>query len=523
MSPTEREQRLKFLGLTPRDAESLRALRPLFEEHIVAIEDAFYAQLLAFPEAAQLLRDHTTIEHLKKLQRNYLLRITDGVFDDAYFEDRLRIGKTHERVGLSPRWYLLGYNIYFRLFVPLIREFFTTNPNRAYESIIALEKIFMLDASLAMDAYIASDRYRHLQQLESIVNDSADVIFTLDAESHIRSWNRSAERVFGWRAEEIVGNPLAMLVPPEVLKMGELQRIDNEIARDGRCHLETVRLAKDGRRVPVEVSVSLLRDPQGHPIGQSKILRDITERKRLEEDKLRAERLAVIGAMSARLAHEIRNPLSSITLNIDLVGDEIEMLAKERVGAADEARSLLRSIDSEVRRIQRVTEDYLQFARMPKPRRARISLNETVSQGISFMESLFAATGVKVETDLNESLPAINGDEGQLWQAVLNLVRNSIEAMPNGGTLTLRTAPVRSVIALTISDTGKGMTEEERQQIFKPFFSTKPSGTGLGLPLVQQVVAEHGGTIRCESAPGQGTTFIIELPCAEESIHAPKS
>jgi len=227
--------------------------------------------------------------------------------------------------------------------------------------------------------------------------------------------------------------------------------------------------------------------------------------------------------MSARLAHEIRNPLSSITLNIDLLGDEVETLGRERAGAAEEARSLLRSIDSEVRRIQRVAEDYLQFARMPKPRRARISLNETISQGISFMESLFAATGVKVETILDDSLPAINGDEGQLWQAVLNLVRNAIEAMPNGGKLTLRTARVRFGVALTVSDTGKGMTEEEHQQIFKPFFSTKPSGTGLGLPLVQQVVAEHGGTIRCESAPGQGTTFIIELPCAEESIHAPKS
>lgn len=523
MSPSEREQRLKFLGLTPRDAESLRALRPLFEQHIATVEDAFYDELLAFPETAQLLSDHTTVERLKKLQRNYLMRITEGLFDDAYFEDRLRIGKTHERVGLSPRWYLLGYNIYFELFAPLIRKFFPNDPDRASESIVALEKVFMLDASLAMDAYIASDRYRHLQQLESIVNDSADVIFSLDAENCIRSWNRAAERVLGWRAEEIIGKPFTMIVPPELLKMGESQRLEREIARDGRCHMETVRLAKDGGRVPVEVSVSLLRDPQGHPIGRSAILRDITERKRLEEDKLRAERLAVIGAMSARLAHEIRNPLSSITLNIDLLGDEVETLGKERAGAAEEARSLLRSIDSEVRRIQRVAEDYLQFARMPKPRRARISLNEAISQGISFMESLFAATGVKVETDLDDSLPAINGDEGQLWQAVLNLVRNAIEAMPNGGKLTLRTARVRSGIALTISDTGKGMTEEEHEQIFKPFFSTKPSGTGLGLPLVQQVVAEHGGTIRCESAPGQGTTFIIELPCAEESIHAPKS
>src|SRR5664280_358467 len=153
MAATEREQRLKFLGLTAHDAELLKALRPLFEQHIVAIEDAFYDQLLAFPETAQLLSDHTTVERLKKLQRDYLLRITDGNFDDAYFADRLRIGKTHERVGLSPRWYLLGYNIYFRLFVPLISEFYKSDTDRGYESIVALEKAFMLDASIAMDAY----------------------------------------------------------------------------------------------------------------------------------------------------------------------------------------------------------------------------------------------------------------------------------------------------------------------------------------------------------------------------------
>ena len=220
------------------------------------------------------------------------------------------------------------------------------------------------------------------------------------------------------------------------------------------------------------------------------------------------EKQLLLSRLLARLAHEIRNPLSSITLNIDLVGDEITTLATDGEGAANEARSLLRSIDSEVRRIQRVTEDYLQFARMPKPRRERISLNDAISQGLSFMESLFAATGVKVVVNLDPSL---------------NLVRNAIEAMPDGGTLTVRTTRARAGVALTIADTGKGMAAEDREQIFKPFFSTKPSGTGLGLPLVQQVVAEHGGTIRCESAPDQGTTFIIELPSAKESTHAPKS
>jgi len=523
MSPSDREQRLKFLGLTARDGDLLRALRPLLKTHITAIEDTFYEQLLGFPETAELLHDHTTVERLKQLQRDYLLRIAEGKFDDAYFDDRLRIGKTHERVGLSPRWYLLAYNIYFEIIVPLIRQFYGTDPDRAAASIVALEKVFMLDASLAMEAYIASDRYRHLQQLESIVNDSADVIFSLDNQQRIRSWNLAAERVFGWRADEILGKPFNVIVPPELVRAGEIDRIEREVHGEGHYSLETVRLAKDGRRVPVEVSVSLLRDPQGQPIGRSAILRDITERKRLEAEKLRAERLAVIGAMSARLAHEIRNPLSSITLNIALVHDEVDALTKDNAAAANEARLLLRSIDSEVHRIQRVTEDYLQFARMPKPRRELISLNDVLGQGLAFMESLFQATRVVVRTTFDPSLPSIQADEGQLWQAILNLVRNALEAMPDGGTLSVSTSRNQSSAILTLSDTGKGMSTQDQDQIFKPFFSTKASGTGLGLPLTQQIVAEHGGSIRFESAPGKGTTFTIELPLPKELKHGKKS
>jgi PAS domain S-box-containing protein len=512
MALSEREQRLRFIGVTERDEQLLRALRPLFEQHVSTVVDAFYDHLLSFPETAQLLRDRPTVDRLKGLQRAYLIRITGGDYDDQYFQERLRIGQAHERVGLSPCWYLLAYSRCFKLITPLIRGHYATDAQRADESILALEKVFMLDASLAIDAYIESDRRRNLRHLESIVNGSADVIFALDGEHRFRSWNRAAERIFGWREEEVIGKPFTMLIPPELIEAGEPERIEKQIQKTGYYHFETVRLAKDGRRVSVDVTVSLLRDAHGKGIGRSAILRDITERKRLEEEKLRADRLAVIGAMSARLAHEIRNPLSTITLNIELVRDEIEALAKDAGNAAEESRTLLRSIDSEVRRIQRVTEDYLQFARMPKLRRELVSLNDVLSHGLSFMQSLFEATAVKMETHLDASLPPIHADESQLWQAILNLIRNAIEAMPIGGTLTLQTARAGSGVVLTVRDTGKGMTEEERQQIFSPFFSTKIGGTGLGLPLTQQIVAEHGGRIQCESSPNRGTTFIIELP-----------
>jgi signal transduction histidine kinase len=136
---------------------------------------------------------------------------------------------------------------------------------------------------------------------------------------------------------------------------------------------------------------------------------------------------------------------------------------------------------------------------------------------------LFSATKVNVRTEFDATLPAIEADEGQLWQAILNLVRNALEAMPNGGMLVVSTVRQGSRAILTVRDTGKGMTEQERQQLFKPFFSTKSSGTGLGLPLTQQIVAEHGGSIRCESAPSKGATFVIELPLPEEPKHAKKS
>lgn len=512
MALLDREKRLKFLNLGERDAQLLRALRPLFEQRAAAVVDAFSARLLAFPETAQIVRDRTTMERLKALHLAYLLRITEGAFDDEYFAGRRRMGQTYERVGLAPRLFLIAFSFYFELLTPLIREFLHNDATHCHETVIAFEKTLMLDVSLAMDAYIASDRYRHLQQLESIVNDSADVIFLLDGEKRFRTWNRAAEHIFGWKAEEMLGKPVTEIIPPEVLKTGELERIDHEIAQHGHYQFETVRLARDGRRVPVELTLSLMRDQQGHAMGCSVILRDITERKRLEESKLQSERLAVIGTMSAKLAHEIRNPLSSVLLNLDLVRDELASLGKAGGHSPAELHALIRTMDAEVRRIERVTADYLKFARLPKPQRERVSLNELLVNGLAFMQSLFDSAGVKLQTEFDPYLPPIRADESQVWQAVLNVIRNAVEAMPNGGTLTLQTFRSDAGNVVQITDTGHGMTPEQRQKLFKPFFTTKTGGTGLGLPLTQQIITEHGGRIECESVAGKGTTFTIHLP-----------
>jgi len=244
---------------------------------------------------------------------------------------------------------------------------------------------------------------------------------------------------------------------------------------------------------------------------------EIKERKRLEAAKVQAERLAVVGTMAAQVAHEVRNPLGSITLNLDLTFKEIDLLAGGNGHLPDEGRTLVTDMRAEVRRIQRVIEDYLQFARLPKVQRQPVDLNGFLDRKLGFLRSELEQSNVKLRTHFDPALPSINADAEQLWQTVLNLVRNSREAMPDGGELIIGTWREGARALLRVSDNGKGMTGEQVKRVFEPFFTTKKEGTGLGLALVQQIVTEHDGHIECESTNGKGSTFTIFLPLMEKT------
>jgi signal transduction histidine kinase len=187
---------------------------------------------------------------------------------------------------------------------------------------------------------------------------------------------------------------------------------------------------------------------------------EMKERKRLEAAKLQAERLAAVGTMAAQVAHEVRNPLGSITLNLDLIDKEIDLLAGGTGHLPDEGRTLVKDMREEVRRIQRVIEDYLQFARLPKLQRQPVDLNAFLDQKLAFQSSELERTNVKLRTHFDPALTKIIADAEQLWQAILNLIRNSLDAMPNGGELTIGTWRNGGQAMLRASDNGKGMTEE---------------------------------------------------------------
>jgi len=239
---------------------------------------------------------------------------------------------------------------------------------------------------------------------------------------------------------------------------------------------------------------------------------EIEERKRLEAANFRAEHLALVGKMAAQVAHEVRNPLGSITLNLDLIRKEIEKLGEGEGHSVKEGRTLVEEMRTEADRISRIIEDYLRFARLPKLRRQPLDLNALLDQKLGFLGAEMERANVTLNSHFESALPLLHAGADQIWQATLNLIRNSCDAMPGGGVLTISTARDGGEVILRVSDNGVGMTEETRRQVFVPFFTTKKEGLGLGMALVEQIVANHGGHIECESASGKGTTFSIFLP-----------
>jgi len=229
-----------------------------------------------------------------------------------------------------------------------------------------------------------------------------------------------------------------------------------------------------------------------------------------EHRLIRSERLATVGRMAAHIAHEVRNPLASIGLNAELLGDEI-------VDRGEEARRLVTSIIGEVDRLTEITETYLRFARLPRPKLDRENLGTIVTSVVEMSRGELAQAGIGITVDVAPGLPDVAADEAQLRQALINLIRNAREAMADGGARRIDVSVRDSAgrIAIVIHDSGPGIGAADIGKVFDPFFSTKERGTGLGLALVQQVVVDHGGQIEVASPPGAGTTFTLTLPVGD--------
>lgn len=366
--------------------------------------------------------------------------------------------------------------------------------------------------------------------LQAVVERSDHAIIGSTLNGTILAWNPGAERLYGYAHTEIIGKHISLLLPPE--REDEL-RVAMETVRRGDpvLSIETLRRRKDGQLIDVSVSMSPIRNKSGQVIGVSKIAHDIREKKRLEEQFRQSQKMEAVGQLAAGVAHDFNNLLTVINGFSEVVLEDplLSVPTRERVTEISKAG----------KRAESLTRQLLAFSHKSLLEPRILNINEVVSNSIKMLQRI-VGENIVITTLLASRLENVRADPNQIEHAIVNLVVNARDAMPNGGRLIIETAtltldeayaerhptvtPGRYVM-LAISDTGTGMTAEVAARIFEPFFTTKGigRGTGLGLPAVSGIVQESGGCMSVESAPDQGTTIKLFLPPTVEQVPVSKS
>jgi signal transduction histidine kinase len=415
------EERLSFLAWSAEDDRLLADLVPLLDRHADRFVSAFYRHLLSFEGTRGLLRSPEVKDRLLRKQREYLLSLGTAPVDDAYGEERIRIGQVHERVGLEPRWYLGAYSLYFSLLAPLLMEALRSDPERAGRVVGSLMKRLMLDAQLALEAYIT----QHDEQMA---------------------------------------------------------HLNRELAATSRS------LAQEHEATEIEL-------------------------RQTERRAKAAENLASVATLVAGLAHEIGTPMGVIRGHAEALEGAVQ---------GEKAQWRVRTIREQIDRISTIIQSLLNVARPRQDVRVPVLLGGVADTAIAFLSEKLRVRGVQIERDYSRT-PPVSGDPDKLQQLFLNLLLNAIDAMPDGGTLRVAIHARGKHVEVVVTDSGVGIAPGDLDNVFKPFFSTKPPGrgSGLGLVVAESIVADHQGQIEVSSALGHGTEFTILLPCVAQARSVP--
>ncbi len=347
---------------------------------------------------------------------------------------------------------------------------------------------------------------------QNVVESMADGLLSIDRTGKIVTFNRQATEIIGAEAVNVEGRNIADFlggVWEETLDPGATGRV----VRDKQ--LEMRRWGQENVRIPISVSMAPLRDETGQNHGKVLLIKDLSEIRELQEKVRRSERLASLGRLAAGVAHEIRNPLSSIR-------GFAQYFAK-RFKGQDEEEGYAMVMVKEVDRLNRVITELLDFAVQKSPHLESHFLEQIADHTLKLLTSDMAARKISVIRDYETGLPGIYIDRDQISQVFINIVLNAMESMEGGGTIkfSLKNAEPPYAVEIVIADTGSGISEEDREKVFEPFFSRKRKGTGLGLAVVYQIVEGHKGDISVESRLGEGTRFRIRLPSGKSGGESP--
>jgi two-component system sensor kinase FixL len=352
---------------------------------------------------------------------------------------------------------------------------------------------------------------RQKQEINAgVIMGATDALITINEKHIIIGYNHGAEEMFGYTRQEALGQDLKLIIPPPFTEVHRdyLRRyLDTRVPHVlGRQRRLTAR-RRNGQEFPLSISFSVA-EIQGNMYFTA-IMRDITEYTAMENRVLQSERLAAVGNTVAHIAHEIKNPLL-------IIGGFARQLLKAPE-FDDQARQKLSTIAEEVSNLEEMVAAMRDFVRRPPTHTRPGQLDEVVAKALEMFQDTFKEHRISVRRVEETPLPPVDFDPQQVHQVLTNLFKNSLEAMPQGGEITITSRVKGDQVEISVSDTGVGMPPEVADNIFQPYFTTKAKGTGLGLAICQNILQEHGGCIFADSAPGQGSTFTIQLPLQETS------
>jgi PAS domain S-box-containing protein len=340
--------------------------------------------------------------------------------------------------------------------------------------------------------------------LDDLVENTADAVILIGGDDRIRFWNRGAEQMFGWTREEVVGRKVGFVVPQDLLESDELGELRRQLERGGTIHNHvTRRVRKDGTELWVSLTRTVLHDSQGRVVGSTATIRDVTEQRRTEEELYRARGLAMIGELSAKIAHEIKNPLAGIYA-------AVQLLSRDFPGG-DPRRVIFDDVGAEIRRLDDTVQDLLRFARPLPPHPRPTGLRTFV---LDLLEPLRHQPEVQrhaLKVEVPEEL-VVDIDPRLMGQVLTNLVLNAAQAMEEPGTIRVSSDCHRGRVVIDVTDTGPGVPPSQQPEVFAPFYTSKTRGTGLGLPIALKNVQAHRGTLELVPDGAPGAHFRISLP-----------
>jgi PAS domain S-box-containing protein len=523
------EELKRYVGLDGEDARLLAELRAPAQPHFLRIAREFYDRIREHEEAHAVFKDEAQMARLQDSLQLWMARLLSGRYDETYFQETLKIGRVHVRVGLPQRYMFTAMAL---IRVALTRVCESTMGEGSTRTREALTRLLDLDLAIMLESY-REDFVARVQRVERLENQELNrslvriehryvnavelaraLIVGLDSKGCVQIFNREAERVSGFARDEVLAQPFAKALLQEDLV--DVRGRDVERAARGEHTLrEAVEMAirtKSGKYRDVRWQFAYAPSDADDEVVLFAIGQDMTEELARQEKTRQHEKLAAVGTLAAGLAHEIRNPLNGARLHLSF----LERALTED-GPREEMFEAIRVVDDEIKRLASLVSDFLDFARPRPPTLKACSARSICDRVLALVSPKAKDALVDIALDFPSRDAMLLVDAAKIEQVLLNVLGNALESLAGakkGGNVTLRVRRHPRSIVFAIEDDGPGLSSADAP-IFDPFFSTKPQGTGLGLAITHRIVTDHRGDITVESRPGR-TSFFVTLPLEAE-------